>query len=441
MIKARNVRQLVKESGPNYRSKLRELLGVETKENPEGTFPSSYNAEKAQIGAEEFSIRDLTEEFLGQGFVSGLHNGKTKDSYSAQLREALNPVSASNFTDINAFNQTIGGLIEVRILKGYQLPEFISDQLFETMPTRVNGGKMIGIPNVSLPDGPTVEGQEYPSIGLTERWVIAQPNVKYALKLALTREAVVYDLSGELLTSAESMGQSLGYVKEYWCAGVAQGENIAAGTPGFMTGRTTNTFIYKGQPTDNPNNTYQTSAGTGTTAKYNYVNSLSNQLVDYVSVQNVQAKLNLMREYETGYPIMAPLEDAIVSPNVEYAARAVIHATQILGTQGSSGLAGASGVGTFAANPIPSRLKIYSSPIWNKQLVDGGVSQSNADIYWYAGSFKRAFVWREVWPLSVVQANPLTTEMLQSDIVNAWYCSWYGVPVVRDPHYVVQNTN
>ena len=161
-------------------------------------------------------------------------------------------------------------------------------------------------------------------------------------------------------------------------------------------------------------------------------------MVDYKNFQTVQAKLNLMQEFETGYPILAPLRGVIVSPNALYNAKVIINSTQVLSTTGTSGLAGV-GAGTFAGNPVPN-VAMYSSPIWNKQLVDSGVS-GQRDIRWYGGAFKKAFVWREVWPLSVVQANPLSTEMLQSDIVNAWYASWYGVPVVRDPHYAIASTN
>src|SRR5262252_4788792 len=247
MVKAKNIRQMMKECGPaNYRSKLREMLGVEVKQNPEGTFPARFNKDKAQISADEFSVRDLAEEFMGPQFVAGLHNEKLTESYQAQFREALAPVTASTFQDINAFNQTIGGLIEVRILQGYQLPEFIATNLVETMPTRVNGGKLIGLPNIQLPSGPTSEGSEFPNIGMQERWVIAQANVKYAMKLSLTRESVVYDLTGELLTAAESLGQSLGYVKEYWLAGVIQGKDIPSTTAGFTAGRTCNTYVYNG---------------------------------------------------------------------------------------------------------------------------------------------------------------------------------------------------
>lgn len=439
MITASQVKKLIKEAGPyNFKSEFRKLLGVKTKTNENGTFPARFDAKDAQISPDEFSVRELSEGFLGREYVNGLNNPKND---IVQLQEMLNPVTPSNFVDINAFSAVIGGLLEARILENYNLPEFISDRFFETQPTRVNGNKLIGLPNLQLSDDFVAPGQEYPNIGMQERWAIAQPNKKKGLSLSLTKEAVYYDLTGELLSQAASLGRSLGYMKEYWLAAVAQGVNIAAGTAGFIDGLTCNTYIYNGQPTDTPASTFQTSAGTGTSAKYNYVNSLSNPLTNYVSVQNVQAKLNLMREYETNFPIMAPLTDMLVSPNVEYAARTVIHASQVFPVSGASGgLSATGGLGTFAANPIPS-LNLMSSAIWNKVLVDSGVSQTNADIYWYAGDFRKAFVYREVWPMQVIQTNPNVPEMQGRDIVAAWFSSWYGTPVVRDPRFIIQSTN
>ncbi len=437
MISARNVRAMLKDVGPqNYREHLRALLGVKLKDNANGRFPYQIDLREAQISPDEFSVRDLAYEFLGRDYVDGLTNEKGAD---LDLREAVNPVLSSNFQNINAFNQTVGGLIEQRVLAGYLLPEYIADTVFETMPTTVNGGKMIGIPNVQLSPGFTPEGQEHSEMGLTERWVIAPTNKKKTKKLALTKEAVAYDLTGELMNQGESMGKSLGYEKEYWCAATAMGVNIAAGTPGFVDGITTNTFIYKGQPTDTPNATYQTAAGTGTSAKYNFINKFQNVMADFSDFQNVQAKLNLMREFETGYPILASMSDVLVSPNAVYQAKVIINATQVLATTGTSGLSGSAGLGTFAGNPIPN-VNLIASNIWNKVLVDQGVSQTNADIRWWAGQFKKAFVWREVWSMNVLQANPTSTELIDKQIVNTWFASWYGTPMVRDPHYVVNST-
>lgn len=440
MITGKNVRALIKDSGGDlarYRARLRDMLGVQVKENSNGRFPFQLRESEAAISHDEFSIRELAQEFLGRDYVEGLTNEKGGEDIP--LREAVNPVLSSNFQNINAFNQTVGGLIEQRVLAGFTLPEYIADKVFETMPTKVNGGKLIGIPNVQLSDGFTPEGQEHTEMGLTERWAIAPANKKKTKKLALTKEGVAYDFTGELMNQGESMGKTLGYEKEYWCAGVAQGVDFVAGTPGFVAGLTNNTYIYRGQPTDTPNATYQTAAGTGTSAKYNFVNQLSNPLVDFNSFQTVHQKLNLMREYETGYPILAGLRQVLVSPNKIYNARVVIRSSQVLSTTGTSGLSGV-GLGTFAANPIEDA-ELLASNIWNKVLVDAGVSQANADTRWYAGEFKKAFVWREVWPMAVLQANPTSTEMLDKQIINAWFASWYGTPCVRDPHYVVESTN
>jgi hypothetical protein len=439
MITGRNVRALIKDSGNDlfkYRARLREMLGVRVKDNPNGRFPFDLRESEAVISHEEFSIRDLYSEFLGRDYVDGLLN--PKNDGDIPLREAINPVLSTNFQNISAVNQTIGGLIEQRTLAGFLLPEYIADRVFETQPTKVNGGKLIGIPNVQLSDGFTPEGQEHSEMGQTERWAIAPANKKKTKKLALTKEAVAYDLTGELMGQGESMGKTLGYEKEYWCAGVAMGIDFPAATPGFIAGLTNNTYIYKGQPTDTPNATYQTAAGTGTSAKYNFINKFTNVMADFANFQAVQAKLNLMREFETGYPIVANMADVMVSPNVEYQAKSVINATQVLNTTGGSGLSGV-GKGTFAGNPIPN-VNLMSSVIWNKLLVDSGVSQTNADIRWWAGEFRKAFVWREVWPMAVLQANPTSTEMLDKQIVNAWFASWYGTPCVRDPHYIVEST-
>jgi len=448
MIRARNVRQLIKEAGPQYKAKLRELLGVQMGNYPEGSFPVRVDTSKAQVSADEFSIRDLAEEFLGSDYLGSLHNPKTSQSAMVGLREALNPVLPSAFQDINAFNQTIGGLIETRVLAGYQLPEFIASDVCETMPTRVNGGKIIGIPNIKAPIGFTKPGEEMPTVGMQERWAIAQANKKYAAKLELARETVVYDLTGELLGAAEGIGKTLALGKEVMVAcavlGITLGGTENTGGNGTSTmlpaGYNGVTYIYDGNPSDTPNDTYQSSAGTGTSAKYNYVNLLTtNTLVDWKNLQTVRAQLNLQREYETTFPISADLDDVFVSPQVLWNARAVLHGTSIFPVTGG----GSTNFPTsLTMAPLPSESKnvrLLTSNIWNKLLVDNGFAQANADALWYGGNFKKAFIWREVWPLNVLQANPSSSEMIATDTVNMWACSWYGTPAVRDPRYVICN--
>ena len=294
MIKATNIRKIIKECAAKnipYKTKLRELLGVEMKQYPEGLYPCKVDFNKAQVSTEEFSLRDLAEEFLGQEWVGQLHNGKTSHDALTGLSEALNPVLPSSFNDISAFQQTVGGLVEVRILEAYNLPEFIGSNFVEVQPTRVNGGKLIGIPSTKAPQQFTLPGEEMPSVGLRERWAIAPANLKYAQKIALSRESVVYDLSGELLSTAEGVGRVLALGKEVMIGCTVMGINLTASQSEMLPpGFTGNSYRYDAQPSDSPNNTYQTTKGTGLSAKYNYINELStNYLVDYTNLQAVQS--------------------------------------------------------------------------------------------------------------------------------------------------------
>jgi hypothetical protein len=135
-----------------------------------------------------------------------------------------------------------------------------------------------------------------------------------------------------------------------------------------------------------------------------------------------------MREPETNIPIDCEMKDIVVSPNAEYNARNILHQTQVLQVSGASaGLSGTGGIGTFAPNPLPT-LNIYKSNIWNKVLVDSGVSQTNADIYTYCGDLKSAFVWREAWPFNLEQLNPMSPEMKGREIAIGWAGSWYATP-------------
>jgi hypothetical protein len=147
MLKAKWIRKVFKEAAKypgGYKAKLRKLLGVETAEYPEGTAAIRVDRSKAEVGCEEISLRELAEEFLGADFVGGLHNPKTSSHFLKGLQEATVAVTPSNFQDINAWNATVGGLVEVRVLEGYRLPDYIADEFVETMPTKVNGGKIIG---------------------------------------------------------------------------------------------------------------------------------------------------------------------------------------------------------------------------------------------------------------------------------------------------------
>ena len=425
MIKASSVRKVFnecKKKGIPFKSVLRENLGIVVKDYPDGRFPAKIDRSKQQWGTDEFSVRELYEEFVGPAY----------------LKEDASPVLPSQFSDISAFNMSVGGLVERHLLAGYESPDFISDNFVTVQRTSQNGGKLIGLPRVKVPYDYTSFGEEMPTASLQERWALAQPNKKLAHKLALAKESVIYDLTGELLSSAEGVGYALRLGRETMIACAVMGINLAANTsnmlpPGFNGQQN---YWYDAAISDTAANVYQNAAGTGATAKYNYINSLpSTSLVDWQTYQTIQGQLNLQREYETTYPILAKMDATLVSPQKEYQVRNIVHATQVIPVS-NGGTTNFPTNFTSAANPIPT-MQVFSSTIFNKLLVDVGFTQSNADSLIYTGDFKKAFIWREVWPLNVVQVNPLSSNLAEREIVNEWTCSWCGVPGVADPRYVI----
>lgn len=446
-IKGKNIKDMVKEVGvKNFPNHFRRLLGVETKQYPSGTFPCKYDSSKAQISPDEFSIREISEALLGQEFVDGLHNIKTASETMHELSEALSPVGPSTFSNINAWLGTVSGLVEQRIMAGYDMPDMIGRDVVEIVPTRVNSQKIITIANVKFPARPTMPGEEIPSVGMNERWIVRQELIKYAQKLALAKETVVFDLTGELLAQAESLGKTLRLAQEFYIAATVQGVNLTATasvTPDRVNGYTGNTYLYNGNFGDGFNATYQTSAGSGASAKYNYVNQATGKtsITDWKDTQAIRGALSLMTEYETGFRINATLDEMVVSPFFKDAAEYAVHNTQVFPITPGYATSG-NPTGTYAPNsPLNNSIQIRSNAIWEQALVSSGVSQANAQNYVTSGNFKKAFAFYEAWPLMIEQGNPLSSDMVSTQTVNLWVASWYGVPVVKDPRYVYQYTN
>lgn len=412
MIKGRSVSLLLKESGSAeaFAERFRGMLIVEDDRGRDTT-------KGASAQPEEFSLRELAESLVGGEWVADLHRGDYNSTFRLKeraLREASAPLTPGNFSSINAFNAAVAGLLEAKVLASYNRPDFIADQVFTNVPTRVNGGKMAGTGAIGDVAKPVLPGEEFPSVGLPDNWLVIPENVKHGLKLALTREALVYDWTQTLYAEAAGCGKALGYRKEVRCADEAQG--------------ITNSYNRKG----NASNTY---LKTGV-----YVNSITNTLVNPQSVDAAHQVLLAQTDPETGLEIAienGPI--VIVPPALMFTAKSIAYTTTLETLPGG----GASGTTRFFSSPggVVIPFQILSSQIWyNRLLNPGGVSATNAKGRWLFGDLRQSFNYMEVWPLTVRNAEPSSYEMISKDIVNAWAASEYGVPATVEPRATVQNT-
>jgi len=479
MISGRNIKQMFKacDSNPRkFQSEFRKMLGITQDEKT-----LQWKISNPQIGADEFKIRELTEALLGQEYISecagdsmsssaaGLMRTSAGYSNAYELQESAVPVMPSTFQDISAWNATVGGLVEVRMLAGYRKPMFIGDNFVTTEPTRVMGGKVILIPDIA-PAGEVVKpGVEFPNTGMNEQWVWARENMVYGLDVSLTREDIVYDLTGQLLAKAESIGAALGYGREYLIGAGVLGLTTP---PMTVTGTTANIKtsllrqigssyrLNESSPTATPQATYQTTPTLGTSSTlpnaYNYINQLSGgPFVDWTSLQAVRQQLYLQRDPVNNLPFDMEISTLFVDPYEWDVVARVLHASQVFNVTGNPATSygplnqGAGStfppVGTlsngFPANSQLNGWTAHTSAIWHQILLDSGVSETNARKYWIAGDPKKAFKWRSAWDLRVDQANPLTSDLLKKNIVQEWVGQWSGQFLVEEPRRVILVTN
>ena len=59
------------------------------------------------------------------------------------LEAGVGAVQPSAFANINAFTAVVAGLLEISIMEGFQLPEFIADQLMPPDNTKMFAGRKV----------------------------------------------------------------------------------------------------------------------------------------------------------------------------------------------------------------------------------------------------------------------------------------------------------
>lgn len=424
MISSKQIKAMMKETGKDFRAKFREQLGVEMKRYPSGEYP--YKVKPTGM-EQEIDIVQLYKEWVGE---DTLHTQP-----HTMFQEDAIGVNPSAFSNVSLWSSVTAGLVEARVLAGYDSPDFIGDEFVEDLAIPVNGSKFIGIPRTKQIKRYSLPGEEYPSVGMQEKWVIGQPLNKAAQKIDITREDLLFSVTGDILARAQGIGYSLRLAREVQIACGVMGVNLTQDQSDLLPpGIVGNSFIYDGAVSDTPANTYQSAAGTGGNARYNYLNlSTSTALSDYTSINVARQLLAKMKEYETNLPIFVQGGALLVSPQQEYKARIILRATTLVDVP--AGFAQTGNIGLTVAPNVVDQVPLRFSPIWNRILLDNGFSQANSDALWYFGDFKKAFIFQTAWPFSQEQ-SPMSADLFAKDIIARYKASWYGRVQVRDPHYV-----
>jgi hypothetical protein len=379
--------------------------GKTSAEIREGADKVSKLLKAGKIKTDKVSILDLAESMLGHSALRKVRHA-TEEGVGAVLSEAADPVA------LKAFNNVTGTLVYQGVVESYQSPDFIGDSLVTAETSSEDYTRKIGVAEIDDDAQIVPEGMEYPDVKMGEDYIDIPQSVKRGMKISLTREALFFDKTGQLLDKARSVGERLGLNKE---------KRILRTVLGID-----NTFKRKGTA----RNTYVASADPRINKKS------GTALVDWTSVDTAMALFTDMRDDRVASePITVMPKTMIVSQYKLLSARRILNATEIRQqTQTAT-------IETASANPVAGMFNIVSSPWVDALLIASGISSTNAKDYWYLGDFKRAFFYRTLFPLSVRTAAANDQDEFDRDVVAKFRADERGVPYIAAPWFAAQFYN
>jgi len=416
-------------------------LGLTDKSgNPNRDPAGNHKLTEQKLKPEQFSIQELAEGIIGPQWRNHFDpaNGAAMSRYTAarSLVESGFPndsralleatgigIDPTAFANINAFTSVVGGLIEVKILEAFQNPALIADQICPAEATKLNGQKVIGVNRIGDKGRKRNPGEPHTRAQFNERWIETPETRENALAVDVLKESVFFDLTGDILNVAASVGEELAYRKELEVIDTIIGVN--------------NSFKYNGTAY----NTYQTSETLG------YLNDHSNPMVDWTSIQASMLRFARMKDPGTGKRVLIQPNLILVNP-ARLATAQLILGANLTETRVAAGAtqatAGTLQIRQTPGNPYSGQFTILSSPLIEQRCVDTdglNLSQANADDYWWIMQGGKSFRYMQNYPLNVQQAAPNQYEMLDKGIVASYFANERGIPSVWSPWHIVRNKN
>lgn len=363
-----------------------------------------------RIQRHDLSLQEMAGSFMGENWeaqLSHYYDMMRGGASSIALRESADAVDASGFAEI-------GGQLLVDIVRDkYVYATQASDKMFTKMPVGQNLGTHIE-PWLSdvLDEGATVNQlQPYPFTQFIHQTVTYPAPIKRGRICAVSVEMIRADKTQQAFESAESVGKRLGLQIHKERMKVVLG--------------ITNNHVFNGTSF----NTYLASGA--------WVNLLDNfTLNSWRDVNRIEQLFNQMVDPVTGEVIEIEGMQCLVMPFNKHNARRILNATETRSGDITTG----TGDQIIAGNPLDA-YELLVDKHSRKLLLDSGLTAAKTETVTIWGDFRKAFVEREVWPMTVVQAAPNNIWEFTRDIALAVKASVYNIQGVRDPRYVIKAFN
>jgi hypothetical protein len=360
--------------------------------------------QKGELKPEDFSIRELAEATLSPERVRQMD--------PRQGGTCL--LEAGDGVDVTAFSNITGQVVQATILQAYNQEAFVLSRLIDSVPTRLDGERIPGIGRISDEVAEVHPGMPYPSLGFGEDFIDTPQTTKRGFIVPVTKEAIFFDRTNLILQRAAEVGEVLGLNKEKRLIDLVIG--------------TTNNYKWK----DTSYNTYS-STGSGTAPDGNWVNELTDELVDWTDVDAAEQLFADILDPNTGEPVLIQATTVLVTPAYRHAANRIFSATEIYYEPGNAATT------TVAANPL-TNYAVVESRLAYRRIIAAGHTAAAAKKWWFIGDFGKAFAYMENWPITVTQSPAGGEAEFNQDIVVRFKASERGAAAVINPRYVVRST-
>jgi hypothetical protein len=388
---------------PVNHASLRRLYEAAQRDRTPNRFFDELQAglDGGQLKLEDFSIRQLFEHFVEDGReLANTFNPRQGGGFN--LQEAADVVNTAAFSNIS------GQLMYSAVLSKYQMPEFVFSSLIPTQPTSFNGERIPGLGQIGDQAEIVPEAGQYPYVGFGEDYVDTPATTKRGMICPVTKEAIFFDRTGQILDRARDVGYWLGVNKEKRAIDCVIDENT-----------TKHRYRWRGTTYA----TYQTST------PWDNVTG-SNALVDWTDLDNDRQTANALIDPDTGEPIMFSRQHFVVTDQLLWSANRIVDATTIKVT-----------VPGYATTGNPTQYET-KNPVQGLQVVSSVLLANRlaTDTDWFVGDITQYAKYMENWPITVVSAPPNSQEDFNRDIVAQFKVSERGAYAVVQPRQMRKNT-
>lgn len=386
----------------NYREAKHLLEAAKKDGTPERFYEHVQDGlEKGHLKPDDFSVRKLFESLVPDG-------RELVDLFAPRSNSGFNIREANSFVDTSAFSNITGQIVYNAMLEKFRMEELVFSRLIQNVPTQFNGEKIAGIGGLGDMAETIAEGAPYPTAGLSEDYIETPQTTKRGFIVPITKEAIFFDRTGNILTEARRIGEYLAINKEKRLVNAVIDENS-----------TLHRVKWKGTSYAS----YQASTP--------WVNLVaSNALADWTDIDAAEQALASITDPTTGEPILITPKHLLVTRDLLYTARRIVNATNLTTVAGGYATSGTPSEVTWQ-NPV-SGYTIVSSQYLKLQMA--------TDTSWYIGDMTKAVKYMENWPLSVVQAANNSEAEFTQDVVVRFKASERGAAAVVEPRAMVKCT-